>query len=60
MENPNLTMFLVVINVANLFNSIRFPAKKNINNLIRQFVPYGTTIDGYNKQYVDNIVDRIK
>jgi len=27
MENLNLTAFLVVINVANLFNSIRFPTK---------------------------------
>jgi len=32
MENPNLTAFLVVINVTNLFNSIRFPTKNPTKN----------------------------
>ena len=32
MENPNLTTFLVVINIANLSNSIRFLTKNPTKN----------------------------
>ena len=30
---------------------------ENFNKLIRQFIPKGTSIDDYNRQYAENIAD---
>ena len=32
---------------------------ENFNKLIRRFIPKGTSIDDYDRQYVENIVDII-
>ena len=52
------------LNVADVYFAHPYSAfergrNENFNKLIRQFISKGTSIDDYNRQYVENIVDRI-
>ena len=53
--------FLNVVDVyfAHPYLAFERGRNENFNKLIRQFIPKGTSIDDYNRQYVENIVDRI-
>lgn len=53
--------FLNAVDVyfAHPYSSFERGENENFNKLIRQFIPKGTSIDDYNRQYVENIVDRI-
>lgn len=54
--------FLNVVNVyfAHPYSAFERGGNENFNKLIRQFIPKGTSIDDYNRQYVENIADTIK
>ena len=52
------------LNVVDIYFSHPYSAferggNENFNKLIRQFIPKATSINNYNRQYVENIVDRI-
>ena len=53
--------FLNVVNVyfAHSYSAFERGGNENFNKLIRQFIPKGTSIDDYNRQYVENIADTI-
>ena len=53
--------FLNVVDVyfAHPYSAFERDGNENFNKLIRQFIPKGTSIDDYNRQYIENIVDRI-
>ena len=53
--------FLNVVDVyfAHPYSAFEWGGNENFNKLIKQFMPKGTSIDDYNRQYVENIVDRI-
>ena len=53
--------FLNVVDVyfAHPYSAFERGGNENFNKLIRQFIPKGTSIDDYNRQYIENIVDRI-
>ncbi|VTX53132.1 IS30 family transposase [Gemella haemolysans] len=50
---------VVEVYFAHLYSAFERGENENFNKLIRQFIPKGTSIDDYNRQYIENIVDRI-
>ena len=53
--------FLNVVDVyfAHPYSAFERDGNENFNKLIRQFIPKGTSIDDYDRKYIENIVDRI-
>lgn len=50
---------VVEVYFAHPYSAFERGGNENFNKLIRQFIPKGTSIDDYDRQYVENIVDRI-